>query len=265
MNADNFVELLDNPRVEEKLSSIFKSLFVTITKEITKPLEIKIDELSSLVKKLQADVAARDTKIDGLVADIKKLRGELHDANMEIQSLEQYSRRDNLVISGIPSSAAETASATDDSSADSRNTTIQKVVELCNNTLDLNISVNDISAAHRLRSGRSANQGAKPLVLVRFARRAVRDEVFYARSKLKSFNTNKDMADRIYVNEDLTTHNRLLLGAAKRELKSKSIRGAWTSNCHVKIRCLDDSVHTVSSAADLHARIAAHNLPHFDI
>ena len=77
MNADAFADMLDDPRDEEKLQNILKSLLVTVSKEITKPLEDKISVLSVLVKRLQSDLALRDSRFDDLTAENRKLRNDL--------------------------------------------------------------------------------------------------------------------------------------------------------------------------------------------
>ena len=118
MNANTFADKLDDPRIEEKLQNILKSLLVTVSKEITKLLEDKLSELSVLVKRLQSDLALRDSCFDELTAENRKLRNDLQTAATEVRNLEQCSRRDNLVIFGLPATFAETAAATDESSSD---------------------------------------------------------------------------------------------------------------------------------------------------
>ena len=116
------------------------------------------------------------------------------------------------MIFGLPATFAETAAATDESSSDSQGSTVQKFLDLCNSSLGLQLSADDISSAHRLKSSR--NHGVRLLVLVRFTRRSTRDDVFRSRFKLKDENSGKHPCDRIYINEDLIDFNRRLLGAA---------------------------------------------------
>ena len=184
-------------------------------------------------------------------------------AAKEVRNLEQYSRRDNLVISGLPATFAETAATTDESSSDSQGSTVQKVLDLCNSSLGLQLSPDDISSAHRLKSSR--NHEASLLVLVRFTRRSTPDDVFRSRFKLKDENSGKRPCDRIYINENLIDFNYRLLGAAKQHVKYKSIESVFTSNCRIKIKCLDDSYHFIKSASDIASIIAAHGTHSFDL
>ena len=124
-----------------------------------------------LVKRLQSDLALRDSRLDELTAE-----NRLQTAATEVRNLKQYSRRYNLVISGLPATFAETAAATDESFSDSQGSTVQKVLDLCNSSLGLQLSQDDISSAHRLKS--SCNHGASLLVLVQFTQRSTRDDVF---------------------------------------------------------------------------------------
>ena len=53
--------------------------------------------------------------------------------------------------------------------------TVAKVIDLCNDKLNLSINEHDISVAHRLRT---KNQGGHPPIIVRFVRRSQRNAVF---------------------------------------------------------------------------------------
>ena len=58
-------------------------------------------ELEATIKMLQTDIAAKDDTISKLVAANKALGNNLKLASRELDHIEQYSRRDNLVITGI--------------------------------------------------------------------------------------------------------------------------------------------------------------------
>ena len=81
----------------------------------------------------------------------------------------------------------------------------------------------DIEACHRVPSKRKDNK--KPLI-VRFVNRKIRDNVFKARTKLKS---RKD-GGKIYINEHLSPHNRYLFNLALKRKKEKGYRFLWTKN-----------------------------------
>ena len=108
----------------------------------------------------------------------------IDEATKSNDALEQFTRKANLVLTGISASYAERAQCNKnnrESSAD----TIDKVVKLCTEHMNCNIIASDISAAHRL-SG-SANEQ----ILVRSVWRSVRDEVYNARFSLKKYNSGR--------------------------------------------------------------------------
>ena len=113
------------------------------------------------------------------------------------------------------------------SGAESHGNTITKVVSFCNDIPGVSISAEDLSVAHRLKSRHSPS---KPSIFVRFLRRTIRDGCYQK-----------------------------LLKKAKEHYKSKLIKGCWSSNCRVKIKCLDDSIHSVANFADLASIISAHS------
>ena len=63
------------------------------------------------------------------------------------------------------------------------------------------ITASDISAAHRLSGSANA------LILVRFVRRSVRDEVYNARFSLKKYNFGRPVKEKVFINEDLSQQN----------------------------------------------------------
>ena len=103
----------------------------------------------------------------------------------KINVLENYARIDNLIISGLPSvdySDAASANTTQDATESSQSTE-RAVLEFVNNTLNVPIKSNDISIAHRLKRTTATGQNP-PNIIVRFANRKIRNDVYAARCQL---------------------------------------------------------------------------------
>jgi hypothetical protein len=79
----------------------------------------------------------------------------------------------------------------------------------------------------------------------------VRDEIFYARGRLKEFNAGKPSSQRVFINEDLTDINRRLLGFARSHLRDNRLSGCWTKNCQVFVKMCNGNVLRISSNAEL--------------
>jgi len=199
-------------------------------------LQLKLEECTEQVKNLQTINAELSTKLEKEAA----ARDEL----------EQYSRRDNLLITGIPASMAERAAAGQGTqpnlNAESSDVTTTKVISFCEDVLHVSIDANDISIAHRCKMRRGSKV---PPVLVRFTRRSKRDEVFRAKSALKAYNEQRPMDERAYINEDLTENNNKLLGIARKAVKDHKLESAWSFNCRIFVKTagLNGSRHSITS------------------
>ena len=87
-------------------------------------------------------------------------------AQCEAEVLEQYNRRDNLKLFGMPEDSVEN--------------TIEKVMSLCSH-LDAKVDERDISIAHRLPT---PNGRVKPII-VKFSRRVAKIDVMRKKKKLR--------------------------------------------------------------------------------
>ena len=117
---------------------------------------------------------------------------------------------DDLLIAGVSATMSEVIGASN-SRFESSDVTVAKVIDLCNDKLNLSINEHDISVAHRLRT---KEQGEYPPIIVHFVRRSQRNAVFNAKRLLKSFNDNQNNNNKIFINEDLIQHNYDLLHTA---------------------------------------------------
>jgi len=194
---------------------------------------------------LQLDINTKQQQLSSLEDSNKLLMDKVQKLEDNLDEIEQYSRKDNLVISGIPSSYAEAGST---GSFENSQSTIDKVIDICNNKLGLHVSNDEISSAHRLKPKRGST--AAPII-VRFSRSSSRDTVFHARFQLKDFNHSSGAASRIYINEDLTDHNRKLFAQARTMMKNKQLQSVWTSGCRILIKGQDGLITHVRSAAQL--------------
>ncbi len=104
-----------------------------------------------------------------------------------------------------------------------------QVAKFCtDNCFNSPASIQNISAAHALKSrGASRNEA----IIVCFSRRSVRNDVYYAKMKLKDYRTLE--GSTVYVNEDLTTITRKIFGAARQKLCDKRIASVWTKSGRV--------------------------------
>ena len=217
------IDLLTDQQV---LSALKKALF---------PVELsgRIDALTTTVERLSHLVQEKDAKIANLEREVR----ELADAN---DSLEQYTRRPNLRFEGIRES-------------DHGEDTDAKVLEIVNTELEMSppLEIDDLERSHRL--GRRADKDGRPrtrAIIVHFRSERVRDEVFRARTKLKSHNAERH-TDKIFINDDLTPRRAKLSFDARASKRANKITDCWTAYGRVMIKDLAGKVLQLNSASDL--------------
>ncbi len=260
VSVAEYLNILQDDNVVKRFHEIFEGMIALLIKEVIKPLETRIGELSTNVGKLQKELENRNLVIDELQRDKVNLNDQLRAAKVSISNMEQYSRRDNLLITGIPATIADVASGEDDrDTADSSTSAMKAVLQTCKNHLGIDLFIHAISTAHHLRS----RNGSAP-ILVKFTRRADRDLIYSKRFSLKTHNAGVPTSQKIFINEDLVDSNRRILNAARQHVHDRKIKGVWSSMCRVRIRCLDDSIHAVDSNQKLVQLMHDHSTPVFD-
>ena len=157
----------------------------------------------------------------------------------KIDENEQYDRRQNLEIAGIPSKTSENT-----------NKIVQEVAKLMN----INLSEDQISTSHRLpasqRPNRDNNESKKrqiassPPIIVQFLSRDVRNSLYFNRKLLREANLKKfyvEETTEIYVNENLTRARKNLLWKAKQRAKANGFKYVWTHNGRINVRLSEDN------------------------
>ena len=205
---------LDKSSTEEKLNFLCKEIS-------------QIKKLQLEVTKLKKENMEKDVKI-------KSLESRLED-------LEQYTRRDDLVISGMKMTHKTYSRAASSSHSEDQNdgapvieeqTLECKVVNLLNKC-DVPIKSEDISACHTIGIGDS--EGNKPVV-IRLINRKLKFDIFQCSKMLRE-------KENVYINEHLTKLNSAIARQAIILRRHGKISATWTRNCRVYIKTSDDNEH----------------------
>ncbi|XP_077980256.1 uncharacterized protein LOC144435543 [Glandiceps talaboti] len=199
---------------------------------------------------VQKSIAYVSNSFDDFTKQIQSLKDENNDlqqqlakSTRELNDLQQYTRRNNLEITGIPQD--------DDENTDN---IVVKVAA----TIGVNISPADIDISHRLprKSNYHERNHPQPVpILVKFVRRAVRNNIYSARKHLRgvtSRNIGANSNNRIYINEKLTPANKQLFYQANQRRKEANWKYIWTNNCKIFIRKIsNDPAICISTPTDL--------------
>ena len=180
------------------------------------------DKLKTEIKHLNEELENQKAENEKLVEQIKTVNDAAED---RINDLEQYGRRNNLRINGIPedTDVEETAERT-----------TRKVAETLNRVIvDLNLAKCDFDIAHRL--GQRGPGSCRP-VIVKFQSRMKRDIVLRNRKLFKGSN--------IYMNEDLTRLNQLVLSCVRKKMPDE-VDKVWVRNGRISYKNKAKHVHEV--------------------
>ena len=207
-------------------------------KMISKESEFIISSLRSLFdqnfKELRSEMSdLKDVIIKDLIEENKKLResnNKLKDKMMELESeineINQYGRRNNLEISGIP----------EDIRMDKLE---EKAIEILGK-VNVKVESRDIEGCHRLGKLKKNNTPRK--TIIRFVNRKNCLQALINRRMLRTLNT-ADMGlgnVKLYLNENLTPENNRLAYFCRKLKKDKKISKTFTRNGVVFLTKSDD-------------------------
>ena len=164
--------------------------------------------------------------IQGLTQAVNDLKTELKTSAHRCDELEQYSRRNNIIISGIPES-------------DHTDTETQ-VVNFLNDYSGEMIEPGLIDRCHRLQK-RNAKKGPgqrAPDIIVKFVTHKCKAAILSKEpmEKLREDNKGRDDASKLYVREDLTKKRGTILYKARQLKKASLIKDAFSRDGIITIR-----------------------------
>ena len=177
-------------------------------------------------------LAERDATIAQHTRVIDQLRAENTELRVELDDLQQYSRRNAVRISGIPQPDNE------------KPQDLQKaVVKLIKEDMKVELLDRDICRMHRVGrptppSDKHPN-GLPRQIILKFTCYAVRRKVMKARRNLKDLSGHPY---RIYINEDLTRKRAHLAQLARAAKVERKIKDTWVLDGKIFV-ILNDDVH----------------------
>lgn len=230
----NVDRLCDLPAKVDDLLSLKTSM--DAMRETICALQASMEKYESIV----ALVTENDKEVKLLRTEVERLQGTvsgqtelIENLQTNINATEQYSRRCNLEIHGVPVSTDEDLSVTLNGLASKLNLAIPTPAE--------------VVACHRLRSRRD---GAPP-ILVQFASVSVKEHWMKARKNLVRL-VRSQGEPKIYFNDNLTSTNKDLFWRARTRGKEKSYRFVWVKNGTIFAKKDENATLVrVSSARDL--------------
>lgn len=209
------------------------AVMMEINERFIAPLKSEIASLTATVSALTATIQEKDKTIESLEERVEKLE-------TAVDVAEQYSRRNNLRVSGIQEQQDEDP--------------YQLALDLANQKLKLTpaISISEIDRAHRVGA---AESGKTRDLLIKFGTYRARHRVFEARMSLRS------PSNTTFINEDLTGRRSFLLWKAREKKKKNIIKSCWSSDGKIFVRDNNGIKKLVLSVDDLPDVSSANDLP----
>ena len=225
------------------------SILIEKTDHILGSLTYLADEYDDFNVKLTANsqVSQRNLiNICELKKEVDYIICKQNVAEAQLDDLEQYGRRENLEIHGVPLKRDENT-----------NEIVKSVVS----SLNVRLDDHQISTSHRLASSykkiqRSQATEQPPPIIVRFANRDKRNEI-YKKRKLLKLNCKTELmshnsSPNITIQENLTPLRKSIYKAAKQAKAALNYKFAWTSQGKIFLRQdTDTKVFKISSFHDL--------------
>ena len=230
INGDNIST--DNPKLsitQKSFTDIIKKLKEDLSKEISNAKTDIISQLRSENENLRSDVEILKT-------DIKDIKKRLIKAESENLNLQQYVRRNNIEICGIP----------DDIEIENLES---KVIEIAD-SIGVELKEGDIEACHRLKKGKKDKTAR---TIVRFLNRKNCDKLHQNKKKLGNKSaTDKlkeaNLAGKIFINCNLAPYSKFLWSSCKKLYDEKLIDRFWVFNGSVYIAINENNI-------DVHTKI----------
>ncbi|KAJ8937221.1 hypothetical protein NQ318_005925 [Aromia moschata] len=184
--------------------------------------------------------------IENLKQSNENLKQQVCKLTSKVNELEQYSRLNNIEIQGVPVK---------------NNENVLNIVENITKFLNVKIDPTQVEYAHRVQSQKRDNTNNVKNIIVRFTSRKLKDEVLSAvKTKRQAIGLTspglkiEGVSQRLFLNEHLTSENKLLFKEARDAAKTKKYKYVWVKNCNIYVRKTDDSrVKSIRSLDDVNS------------
>jgi len=217
-------EVQEPASLERGLTDLRKDLMM-VEKEM-KSLNNKTDHLLGSVSYLADeydDFRAKIPETTRFSHDISNLKLSINEIMTKQESLEQYGRRDNLELHGIP---------------EQKNENTNFIVKKFASKLNLKLEDQHISTSHRLPAPllKPAEHQPRPII-VKFSNRDVRNQLYQKRSLIPQI-TNFELPgmEFLYITENLTKYRKELFVQAKRLKQIHKYQYLWTNQGQIYMR-----------------------------
>lgn len=182
-----------------------------------------IKSMQSTMNTLVAENEDRKSDISSVKQENIQLKAGLMEMEGKCRELEQYSRKDNLEVVGIPFSRGEN---------------LHHILGNIARLINIDFKGELISTAHRLPATKDR---PNPAIIVRLSSRDYKAAWISAARNCRKRLTAAELSDSwestsFYINDHLTPWNKAILGRARQLVRQKKIAFAWSRDCRILAR-----------------------------
>ena len=201
--------------------------------ELRKSIDFMTEEMSKVTQQLKT-LTVLVSEVKQLKEIIKEKDRTIDQLEKRVQDLEQYTRKEDVIITGLKikprtfAKAVATGGIINEDAADEDLQTVERQLLDFLGTQKINVDSSEISACHMLP--RKDRDGVKldPAIIIRFVNRKNKTALMKQWKKLNGTN--------VYLNEHLTRKNAEIAREARFLKKKGKINATWTRDCKVLIR-----------------------------
>lgn len=204
-------------------------------------LSDSVDKSNELTAKIREEYIEIKKENEVLFEENKRLKHSVTELKDRVRSLEQYTRKNNIEISGIPQTPKEDSLS---------------VLKDVAAALGLDVPDGQVSAVHRVPTYK---QGRTPSIIVQFQARMQRDVWIAAFKKKRSLSASEvnpafPKQQLVYVSEHLSPENKQFLGELKQKCREKGVKFAWAKEGKFFVRRREgEKCHKVKNIEDLNS------------
>lgn len=213
ITKDFFVTMMEDFKKQIfKELKVFQSEITGLTTSV-QFISDKLDSANEFMNKINSEITAVKEENEKLKENNATLTSEVGVLKDRVRSLEQYTRKNNIEISGIPTTPNEQ---------------MNKLIKDVGTAVGLEIHDSQISAAHRIPSFKKDRPHS---IIVQFTARSTKEAFLFKFREKKVLTANQINVSfphqRVYINEHLSPDNKVFLAALKRKCKDISYTYVW--------------------------------------
>lgn len=209
-------------KLSQMLKDTFRGEIVELVNSVVDGVLKGLHEKMSSLESANSSLLQENTALSKRVAVLEK----------QVEQSEQYSRRNNLRISGLVEDT-EAPENTDD------------IIMKMASDIGSDLQLADVDRSHRVGDPKKARVRPREII-VKFATYRSRQDFYRRRISLKDKGYQG-----VFINEDLTRCRSNLLFEARQLYKSGQLKGAWSADGNILVKDNSDKIQRISDVSDL--------------